>query len=413
LNPPLSSSGVRVLVTNCVILNGGDASIALGILQQLRSVYGGELEVAFADTQPEVARRYYPELDLRPVLLRRFVATRGIHRRWVGVALRELNIARFVAAARWPALRRLLRPAERRELEAYESFDVIVSTGGTYLVETYPVWPRLAELRVGLALGKPLVMYTQSLGPFDVPYNRFWVRAIARRACAIFLRDGRSQNHLREIGADTTASMVIPDVAFALDMPSAPAAQPGDGPVVVVSARSWSDSDAMERYIAAMAQAIELLVARGFRVVLASSCQGIPEYVDDSVVAAAIADRLSVETRGAVTVDRAQRRPEELMSLLAQAQLAVCTRMHMAILSLNVGTPAVAVAYEFKSRELFEALGMPERVVDFAAIDGDALASAIAATLENPALPPAVAAMRNEARRTRDLLAGALSSAGT
>jgi colanic acid/amylovoran biosynthesis protein len=133
---------VRVLVTNCVTLNGGDASIALGILQQLRAVYDGDLEVAFADSQPDVARRYYPELDLRPVILRRFVAARGIHRRRVGVVIRELNILRFVAAARWPALRWLLRPGERRELEDYESFDAILSTGGTYLVETYPVWPR-------------------------------------------------------------------------------------------------------------------------------------------------------------------------------------------------------------------------------------------------------------------------------
>jgi colanic acid/amylovoran biosynthesis protein len=404
---------VRVLVTNCVTLNGGDASIVLGIRQQLCSVYDGELEVAFADSQPEVARRYYPELDLRPVMLRRFVRTRGIQRRRAGIALRELNIARFVAAARCPALRWLLRPAERRELEAYESFDVIVSTGGTYLVETYPVWPRLAELRVGLALRKPLIMYTQSLGPFNVPYNRFWVRYIARRARAIFLRDLRSQHHLREIGADTTASSVIPDVAFALDVPPAPPEHPGAEPLAIVSVRSWSDSEAMERYATAMSHAIEFLVSHRFRVVLASSCQGVPEYVDDSVVAATIADRLSPGTRRLVTVDRAQRRPEDLMTLLAQAELAVCTRMHMAILSLNVGTPVVAVAYEFKSRELFEALGMPERVVDFDTIDGEALASAIAKTIENPVLPPAVAAMREEARRTRHLLAGALSSAGT
>jgi colanic acid/amylovoran biosynthesis protein len=404
---------VRILVTNCVTLNGGDASIALGILQQLRSVYHDDLEVAFADSQPEVARRYYPELDLRPAIFRRFVATRGIHRGRVGVALRELNIARFLAAARWPPLRRLLRPAERRELEAYDSFDAIVSTGGTYLVETYPVWPRLAELRLALALGKPLVMYTQSLGPFNVPYNRFWVRFIARRARAIFLRDDRSRRHLAEIGADTTASAVIPDVAFALDMPPASAEPPSDEPVAVVSVRSWADATAMERYAAAMAEAIETLVARGFRVVLASSCQGIPEYINDSTVAGSIADRLTAETRRSVTVDRAQRRPEELMSLLAQAQIAVCTRMHMAILSLNVGTPVVAVAYEFKSRELFETLGMPERVIDFDSIDGDTLTTAIAATIENPVLPASIAEMRAEVRRTTDRLAAVLSGAGT
>jgi colanic acid/amylovoran biosynthesis protein len=242
-----------------------------------------------------------------------------------------------------------------------------------------------------------------------VPYNRFWVRFIAKRARAIFLRDRRSQRHLSEIGADTAATAVLPDVAFALDTPQTPAADSG-APVAIISVRSWSDTGAMDRYTVAMAQAIEALVARDFRVVLASSCQGIPEYVDDSAVAATIADTLTPETRGSVTVDRAQRRPEELMALLAQAQIAVCTRMHMAILSLNVGTPVVAVAYEFKSRELFEALDMRDRVIDFDTLDGDTLIAALAAVIEDPVLPPAVAAMRAEARRTTALLAGVLSS---
>ena len=85
----------------------------------------------------------------------------------------------------------------------------------------------------------------------------------------------------------------------------------------------------------------------------------------------------------------------------------------MAILSLNVGTPVVAVAYEFKSRELFETLGMPERVIDFDSIDGDALTTAIEATIEDTVLPAAVAEMRAEARRTTEMLAEALSGAGT
>jgi colanic acid/amylovoran biosynthesis protein len=165
----------RVLIANAVALNGGDGAILLAIREHLRRICDGEPELVVADRQGEVADRIYDGMEfVKPLAagVARAPRTRGL-----GRLVRALNERRWLAAAR--ALRRapwlsdrLLRPHERRKLRQYASLDLAVSTGGTYLVEHYQIWPRLLELRVIAALGVPLVLYTQSLGPFEQPRNR-------------------------------------------------------------------------------------------------------------------------------------------------------------------------------------------------------------------------------------------------
>jgi colanic acid/amylovoran biosynthesis protein len=108
----------------------------------------------------------------------------------------------------------------------------------------------------------------------------------------------------------------------------------------------------------------ERLLSRGWRVTAVSTCQGVPSYgVDDSRLAAEIFAGLDV------VVDTAHHVPEDLQRLIQTADLVVTTRMHLAILSLVGGVPTLAVAYEFKTVELFRSLGLAENVVALEDID--------------------------------------------
>ena len=50
--------------------------------------------------------------------------------------------------------------------------------------------------------------------------------------------------------------------------------------------------------------------------------------------------------------------------LLGACDLTVGTRLHSAIISMNFGTPAIAINYEHKSAGIMQQLGMPEMAVD-------------------------------------------------
>jgi colanic acid/amylovoran biosynthesis protein len=60
------------------------------------------------------------------------------------------------------------------------------------------------------------------------------------------------------------------------------------------------------------------------------------------------------------------------MQALREFDFAISTRMHMAILGLCAGLPVLPVAYEFKTTELYKALGQAEWVTDISAIESAA-----------------------------------------
>src|SRR5690606_19650232 len=126
-----------------------------------------------------------------------------------------------------------------------------------------------------------------------------------------------------------------------------------------------ADGDtAMERYLDAVAAAVaQLLTWREARVTFLSTCQGCAEYwADDAAVADRVVERLPPALRCRVEVDREFRSPKALLEVLSGFDMAIATRMHVAILAMCVGTPVLPIAYEFKTTELFAQLGLRDHV---------------------------------------------------
>ncbi len=373
---------MKVLLTNTVLLNGGDAAIMMAVLQHLRQAFGPDAELLVCEAQPEVTRAHYPDVALTESLFRHFLrpAASGRWRivwglwrfGWWYLSLPRVYLAAWCYARGLRGLaRRLLGRREWEGFATYASADAVVSTGGTYLVEHYWLSPRLFEYRVARILGKPLVFYTQSLGPFTRPALRRRLRRIFRAAALILVRDDRSRDHLLDLGVAGDDIHRLPDVVFALDAPSTPAS-PGDRLRVAVSVRDWpyfrerGAGEGMAAYRNAVAGAVADLVRRhGAAVTFVSTCQGVPAYTyDDARVAHAIARALPDDVRPSVTVDDAFHRPEDLLAMLASFDLVIATRMHMAILALIAGVPVLPIVYEFKTRELLDRLGYAEWAAD-------------------------------------------------
>lgn len=375
---------MRVVITNSVALNGGDAAILLGEMKLLRAAFGEDTRFAVVDNQPDVAKRHYPELDFHP--LWHVQATQRARRPLRGLR-RTLHLARirWAAASRrrgWRFEEALLPGArERRALEAYATADLVVSTGGTYLVEHYPLRPRLFEFDLAHALGKPLILFTQSLGPFQQAGNR---RAVARAlsdAALVLVRDEASRRHLLELDLPPQRIRLAPDAAFALETPSASPRPIGGALRVAISVREWAHfrdrerGEGMRRFGAAVAALARHLIERhGAEVTFLSTCQGIAEYrYDDSRIAAEIVGALPDRVRSRTVVNRDFHRPEKLIELLQAFDMAVATRMHLAILSLVAGTPVLPIAYEFKTTELFTRLGFGTWVQHIETVTSDPL----------------------------------------
>ena len=392
---------MRIVVSNSVALNTGDAAILLGLVAILEAAFGPDTEVVVYDAQPDVAGRLHPGLAFARSL---HVTLRRGGQGNVGRVRRKIAGTRLRLAARaWAASRRRLArtvvPRDLREtLEDYGAADLVVSTGGTYLVEHYALAPRIADFDFTRRMGRPLVLFTQSLGPFEDPGNRRALAPLLGRSRAILLRDERSLRHLHELGAGADRAHLGADAAFALADPArlarARRSAGVTGPLrVAVSVRAWrhfagDEHEGMRRYRLAVAELVQHLVAtHRAEVLFVSTCQGVPEYwTDDSDTAAEIVALLSPAARGHVSVDRSFHDPATLGALLGRHDLVVATRMHAAILALSAGVPVLPIAYEFKTRELAARLGLSRWTQDVERMTGAGLVAAcedLLATLDD------------------------------
>lgn len=389
---------MKILITNTVALNGGDAAILNALIHVLQNTFGSDSEFIIYDNQPAIASRYYPELKFRKLI---YLNINDLSYPFINKCVRNfkslryvwnwLNCLRFYFAA-WCwcnslriLVKILLKKHELEDLVSYESADIIISTGGTYLVDNYDFSSRIFDYKISLLMGKPLVFFTQSLGPFSNRRNRIALSKIFSGALIILLRDEKSREHLMDLGVDMCKVYVFPDIAFALPINEIPKKDIArmfyqkQSLNVGISVRYWSffkqvdKTIGMKNYIEVISKTVTHLINKyNSSITFISTCQGIPEYwADDSKVALEIWRGLPDNVKKSVRVDHSFHTLSELLGILASFDMVIATRMHMAILSLIAGTPVLSIAYEFKTKELFKQLGLAEWTQDIETLEAE------------------------------------------
>jgi colanic acid/amylovoran biosynthesis protein len=377
---------MRLAITNSVSLNGGDAAITLALHDALRRSFpASQLEVH--DNYALAARSYYPEVTWKTPTAALLGDRLPIPK--LGATRQRLAEARILASigsrlrkgSRW-------RSAEEEAfLQDIAQIDVMVSTGGTYLVEQYQLDSRLFEYRVASALGIPVLFFTQSLGPFNRRRNRRFLRTIFEQSPLILLRDHESLVHMHGLGGVNYATEVVADAVFVEASESCEfpvRRRAGDDWRIGISVRTWPPGAAFEhpevaRFTQALRETVTSVVRRlPAQVTFISTCQGVPEYrIDDSALALHIIRDLPADVKERVEVDVGFHTPRGFREIVAEFDFMIATRMHAMIQALTVGTPVVPIAYEFKTRQLAERLGIDGYTLDIGAVSGQALIGAV------------------------------------
>lgn len=369
---------MKIVICNTALSNTGDAAIMLGTRAILENAIEAELEFSVRDQQPALVRREYPEFPVRPLFYERL--SQYFQARFLKIGIIWLLVTAWLIRTPFRGVVAAMLPDDiRGDLLDMAGADLVLAAGGTYLVPHYRIRPVLLELMIARALGKPYVLFTQSLGPFD-SRDAKWLKPCLRGATAIFIRDAESKKHLERIGIVGECVFETADAAFALAGNKMHGRRRQSRPAVAMSVRYWphfSDhaEDGMDRYIdAIITLTAHLIDNHDARIEFISTCQGREGYwTDDSQLAERIAARLPERYRNNVAVNGESHRPEALLSRLREFDLIVATRMHVAILGLAAGVPVLPIAYEFKTRELFRKINKGRVIADIETVTGDVL----------------------------------------
>jgi colanic acid/amylovoran biosynthesis protein len=337
----------------------------------LKLAFGDNIQVLVLDAYGSIPQRYYPELTFRQAYMRRDLLGRAIGR--LDISKLQPRMLQWLATR---SMDRLLPRTLRDNLDAFRSANLIVSAGGTYLVEHYRLELNLLQLALAVSTGNPTVMFTQSLGPFRNGHIRSWVQRLFPKMAIILLRDQQSFQNLEDAKVSRANARIMPDAAFALadieQLEMRSTRPQGARLRVAISVRSWDfpghprPQEAVRNYRASISRMVaELVRQHDAEITMISTCQGVSEYrYDDSIVARDIASSLARDVAQRVTINSDFHSPEELKDIFHGFDFVIATRMHAAILALCSGTPVLPIAYEFKTKELFEGLGGGEWVLD-------------------------------------------------
>ncbi|UGS39890.1 colanic acid biosynthesis pyruvyl transferase WcaK [Pseudocitrobacter corydidari] len=256
-------------------------------------------------------------------------------------------------------------------------YDAIIQVGGSFFVDLYGVTQFEHALCTFMAK-KPIYMVGHSVGPFQAPAFNQMANYVFGHCDALFLRESVSLDLMKRSDIDTSKVEKGVDTAWLVDhhddtFDASYAVQhwlnvAQQQKTVAITLRELAPFDkrlgtTQEAYEKAFAGVVNRIIASGWQVMALSTCTGIDSYnKDDRMVALNLRKHIQDPSRYHVVMDELN--DLEMGKLLGACDLTVGTRLHSAIISMNFGTPAIAINYEHKSAGIMQQLGMPEMAVD-------------------------------------------------
>jgi polysaccharide pyruvyl transferase WcaK-like protein len=284
------------------------------------------------------------------------------------------------------------KAAYRNEvIESIKKSNVVISHSDENFKETASLLPlnlywiitwwsmlisRTLDIMVSRSLGKPVVMFPNSVGPFRTLIGRFLSRLSLNSCDYILIRDPVSYRIVDEVGINT-AKILTYDTAILFNRPSNATFTTVDRPVIGVSPGIYGQSlSAAEtrKYISAHARALDTAIEKhGFSIVF------LPHYIsgfkhDDLDVSNSIIEKM--KNRSHTQIIKTDN-VAEFCLLLNRMDMVISSKMHPAILAAIGFVPVLCISYDHKQTAFFQRLNMTECVLNIREISYKRLYSKI------------------------------------
>ncbi len=381
--------------------NLGDEATVTAVIQGLRDrIPGAEISAFTIHPEDTQARHGIPAFPIRPGVGSPRPASAGLDASRPGAEGASTRGATYAAIRRVPGLYPLLsgaRDAFRwlgdalveaafwgKRYSSLRRIDLLIVAGSNQLSDyvggpwgfpyTIFAWSVAARLT-----GTRVAFLSVGAGPLRTRLGRYFLRKAIGWAVYSSFRDEGSRDTIKSLGVGAP-HRVAPDLAHGLRFEV-----PSDGPrpaatrTVVVNPlpymdpRFWaeSDSDAYARYVDLLASFARTLLERGHRVRLVpTQLRADPPVIADVMRALgprprseALHDRIDPPVAGF----------EDLIAILAEADVVVATRFHGVVLAQMLGKPTIGIAYRRSTTDLLVDVGQGAYAIDIAALTLDGL----------------------------------------
>lgn len=382
-----------LLVGNHTCGNRGDGAILRGLIDSL-NLARTDLEIDVISRYP-TSSGYLLQQEIMPDEL--FLETKKGKNKFMDKVKRRLMPKIMMAHISGSGLFKSM--AVPKYLQDFtnklKQYDAIIQVGGSFFVDLYgPL--QFEHSLCALLAKKPIYMIGHSVGPFQKERFNEIANFVFSRVNSLVLRESVSLDMMKQ-GSITTEKVVKgADTAFLVR--AREVEEPSHNllhwqqlisstKTIAITVRELAPFDkrlgvTQQEYEMAFGKVINAMIDKGYQVVALSTCTGIDSYnKDDRMVAMTLRDHVVQKDKYHVIMDEFN--DLELGILLGRSHLTIGTRLHSAIISMNFGTPAVAINYEHKSLGVMNQLGLPEMATDVKSLMDGSIITKVNGILDN------------------------------
>jgi polysaccharide pyruvyl transferase WcaK-like protein len=361
---------MKVLVINQCSTNKGDRAVLFFVLRELARNGVDQVTVSASNPQYWEDKPDFPERGVRVIpwgwdtSRKKGVGFWGkvIHRVQKVILKRRIHfplVRNALIAGKRPWYLRLL--VNKQFAEAVKDADMVLSTGGHHLTTMFvpdAVTPQIFDMAAALLYDKPLVLWSQSIGPFSfkAPKSRLMVQKILSGACRIFIRDEASAEQIKNLGSSlehvskTRESVFgLCDIVKSRIRPSERAAVIGVAVYVHTRANQLKEHENHTRYFASL---IDHAIEAGYKVrFFPMELQGTDRHCIEDVIN-------SVDKKENCEIVEGFPGTLDHINAVAQCKMFVGHKTHSQIFSLVAATPLLAIAYHKKTEDFMAQFGL-------------------------------------------------------
>ena len=240
-----------------------------------------------------------------------------------------------------------------------------------------------SEIFAARCMGKPFIVFTQALGPFEKRSSRILATLFLPRVDLLIARGKSTFEHLKKIGI--TQRMDIPvcaDSAFLLPSASSSVAHEilaqrtmptrpllGIIPNIQVF-RRLHPTDTSNPYIQLLATVCDYGISKLGAEVVFICHERYAEVYNDEWLARQIIGQTNYPDK--INIVTAAHSTSELKVVIRELEFVVASRFHSIVSAISVATPFLVISWAHKYHELVADIGMEDRVFDAQKISAEA-----------------------------------------
>lgn len=378
----MMSRRIRVLVINPNNwYNKGDVSNRLGLIKALNREFGDKVAITIETLTPEEDAKYFSKFGANVVESIFSSNTNKKPSYPFLLATKIKNVFLFLICL---LMYRVFgyKPGFNHKSHIFFhnllNSDIVISSPGGFL-QDYNIFSSLIPniFLVGSAkvLGKLVIIYAQSLGPFRNKILRSLCKLILNTAEVIILREEVSKGYIDEANINKPKIFITADASFSIEPPRYNKAlyrqnllksfQRETGDVLIgitVLGRYFLNRkrrNLLKKYAVSFAVAIDCMINK-----LNANIIFVPQVRSQSEIMMMHIIMRFVKNKSRVLIMDEDLSPEEVVKIIGCMDLFIGTRMHSNIFALIMNVPIIAIAYEHKTYGIMNMLGLENWVID-------------------------------------------------